>query len=223
MTELVDAYVRTRTRMIDVFVDAPGPDLDRTVPACPDWAVRDLAAHVVSLPAALGAGHLPDGDVGIWIQGLVDERRGQDVTALMQEWSELDDVIAPLLDGMGSVLFGDLAVHEHDLRGALGRPDHAALDVDVMMPRTLAGFAKPLRAEDLAAIAVEHDGRRWESHDREPGWTLLVDPWEAVRALNSRRTADELLHLPCTGDPVPYLAVLDAHLPLPIHSLGEEH
>ncbi len=90
-----------------------------------------------------------------------------------------------------------------------------------MMPRTLAGFATPLQTVGLGAIEVAHAGRSWKSHDAEPGWTLLVDPWEAVRAVNSRRTAAEVLALPCTGDPRPYVEVLDAHLPLPVESLGE--
>jgi hypothetical protein len=43
----------------------------------------------------------------------------------------------------------------------------------------------------------------------------------AASAGNSRRTADELRALPSDGDAEPYLALLDAHLPLPGHSLGE--
>ena len=53
------------------------------------------------------------------------------------------------------------------------------------------------------------------------GWTLLVDPWEAVRALGSRRTVEELRALPAEGDCEPYLKILDEHLPLPTRSLGE--
>ena len=84
----------------------------------------------------------------------------------------MDGAIAAILSGPGGVLFGDLAVHEHDLRGVVDVPDHGALEVDVMLPRTLAGFAKPLRQAGLGAIAVRHDDRIWRSHDSEPGWTL---------------------------------------------------
>jgi len=90
-----------------------------------------------------------------------------------------------------------------------------------MLPRTLAGFAKPLRHAGLGSIAVRHDDRIWRSHDSEPGWTLDVTPWEATRAVNSRRTADELRELPHRGDVEPYLAILDAHLPLPAAPLKE--
>jgi hypothetical protein len=68
---------------------------------------------------------------------------------------------------------------------------------------------------------VRYDGETWRSHDADAGWVLLVTPSEAVRAINSRRTADELRALPSDGDVVPYLPVLAAHLPLPVRSLGE--
>ena len=221
MSDLLEPYLQTRGRMCAVLADASADDLARTVPACPAWSAKDLVAHVVSMPAALGSGRMPDGDIGEWLQRLVEERRGQDAETLVTEWLALDDAIAVLLGGTAGLLYPDLAVHEHDLRGALGRPDHAALTVDTMMPRTLAAFANPLRDAGLGAIEVRNGGRTWTSHDADPGWVLLVDPWEAVRALNSRRTVDELLALPGEGDARPYVPVLDAHLPLPTRSLGE--
>jgi hypothetical protein len=39
--------------------------------------------------------------------------------------------------------------------------------------------------------------------------------------VGSRRTADELRGLPGEGDVEPFVAVLDAHLPLPLTSLRE--
>jgi hypothetical protein len=221
MDDLHEPYLRTRARVSTLLAAADDDDLARTVPACPAWSVHDLAAHLVGIPAALATGRMPDGDVDAWLQEIVDERRSDDVKALMAEWVALDEVIAPMLQGAGGRMFADLAVHEHDLRGALDRPDHDALEVDAMLPRTIAAFSHPLRDAGLGAIVVEHDWRTWRSHDADAGWTLHVDPWEAVRAVNSRRTADELRALPADGDAEPYLAVLDAHLPLPARSLGE--
>ena len=221
MDDLFEPYQRTRARVCALLLDATPAALTRTVPACPAWSVHDLAAHLVGIPAALAAGRLPSGDVNAWLQEIVDERRDDDLASLVAEWGDLDPVLGPMLQGGGALMFSDLAVHEHDLRGALDRPDHDALEVDVMMPRTLAAFAQPLRDANLGAIVVEHDGRTWRSHDAEAGWTLVVTPWEAVRAVNSRRTADELRALPAAGDVEPYVAVLDAHLPLPERSLGE--
>ena len=219
--QLFAAYGATRARTADLAQSLSPGDLRRAVPACPLWTVFDLIAHVVSMPAAIGNGESPPGTVTDWLQSLVEARRNQGVGELTEEWLSLDGSIAAILNGPGGVLFGDLAVHEHDLRGAVDAADHGALEVEVMLPRTLAGFAKPLRQAGLGAIAVRHDDEMWRSHDAEPGWTLDVTPWEAVRAINSRRTADELRELPHVGDVEPYLAILDAHLPLPTVSLDE--
>jgi len=221
MDDTFAAYAVTRARMSALFLDASDDELARVVPACPAWTVHDLAAHVVSIPAALSVGQLPTGDVGEWIQALVDARRDDSVTSMVDEWHGLDEPLAAILSGPGGLLYADVAVHEHDARGALDRPDHTALEVDVILPRAVAAFADPLRDAGLGAIAVRDGARRWQSHDAEPGWTLLVDPWEAVRALNSRRTEEELLVLPAEGDARPYVEILDAHLPLPVRSLGE--
>lgn len=219
MSDVVDAYARTRTRMIAV-VQAHPEAVDRRVPACPEWTVHDLVAHVVALPAAIGRGDLPGDDLAGWLAGLVEARADQGVDDLCVEWEGLDDAIAGVLAG-GPVLFADLAVHEHDLRGAVGEPDHDALEVDLVVPAALGLLVGPVREHGLGAIEVVDGDRRWASHDAEPGWTLTTTAWEAVRALNSRRTVDELRALPHTGDPEPYLSLLDAHLPLPTASLGE--
>jgi hypothetical protein len=221
LSDIFDAYCRTRARIIALVTAAADAELGLAVPACPAWTVADLMRHVVSMPAAIAEGARPAGSVSEWLQDLVDSRRGQSPTQLASQWTALDRPVEVLLEGPAGVLFGDLAVHEHDLRGALQSPDHGALEVEVMLPRTLAGFTRALRDANLGSIAVVTPDRTWSSHQAEPGWRLKIEPWEAVRALNSRRTADELRSLPHDGDVEPYLAILEAHLPLPLTSLNE--
>jgi uncharacterized protein (TIGR03083 family) len=222
MDDLFGSYQRTRARVCTLLLDATPDDLARTVPACPDWTVQDLAAHLVGTPAELAAGRFPSGgDVTGWLNDIVDGRRGTDVALLVDEWRTLDPAIEPVLQGPGALMFGDVAVHEHDLRGALERPDHDAIELDALVTFALGSFATPARDAGLGAIVVESDRGTWRSHDDDAGWTLHVEPWEAVRAVYSRRTADELRALPAEGDAEPYLALIAAHLPLPEHSLGE--
>jgi mycothiol maleylpyruvate isomerase-like protein len=221
--QLFGLYRTTRARMTGLVANLGPHDLRQVVPACPSWSVFDLIAHVVSMPAAIAIGASPTGSITEWLQNLVEDRRDQSVAELTAEWLSLDAAISAILQGPGGLLFDDLAVHEHDLRAAIGAPDHGALEVEVMLPRTLGGLADPLRHAGLGAIAVRADTRMWRSHDGggEPGWILHATPWEAIRALYSRRTADELRRLPHEGNVEPYLAILDAHLPLPTTSLNE--
>ena len=219
MTDLFTIYDATRTRML-ALADEVGPDaLAVTVPSCPDWSAQQLLAHCVSLPAAIGAGDLPTGDLDEWIAGLVASRSGRTTADLAAEWATTDPTIIGMLGGGGgAVLFDDLVVHEHDLRGALDRPDHDAFDADVTIPRSLDALRSRLDDRGLAPIEVRSPNGSWSSHDGEPGWVLATSPWEAMRALSSRRTADELRALGASDD---YCAVVDDHLPLPGTSLGE--
>jgi hypothetical protein len=221
MESVFGAYLRTRERVTDLLQAVASADLGKQVPACPAWSVHELLAHLVSMPAAISVGRRPSGPVGEWLEELIVERKDQSCASLITEWQSLDASLADLLSGPSAVLFADLAVHEHDLRGALNKPDHAALEVDEILPRTLAAFSKPLQAAGLGAIEVRGDGGVWRSHEAPVGWTLLVDPWTAVRAVNSRRTEQELCQLPALGEATPYLRVLDGHLPLPADSLRE--
>ena len=221
MDDLFGPYQRTRARVCTLLLDATPDALARTVPACPDWTVHDLAAHLVGVPATLAAGNYPSGDVDGWLQGIVDERRDVEIAALVEEWQTLDGFVAPMLQGGGGLMFADLAVHEHDLRAALDRADHDAMEVEPLVAFAVEFIATPAADQGLGALVVEHDRKRWQSHDADAGWTLHVEPWEATRALYIRRTADELRALPSDGDPEPYIALIEAHLPLPQHSLGE--
>jgi hypothetical protein len=221
MDDLFGPYQRTRARVCALLLDTDADERSRPVPACPAWSVHDLAAHLVGIPAALGQGRMPSGDVNGWLQGIVDERRDDDIGALVDEWQTLDGVIEPMLQGGGGLMFADLAVHEHDLRAALDRADHDALEADPLVAFAVQFIAAPATDAGLGALAVEHDGKRWQSHDADVGWTLRVEPWEATRALYSRRTADELRALSSDGDAEPYIALIAAHLPLPEDSLGE--
>lgn len=222
MTELLPLYLDTRSRIVDLVRDATPDELDRTVPACPDWTVRQLLTHCVSMPAAIGAGDLPSDDLDAWIDAILTARRDRTIEELVDEWSTTDDTIATMVGGGGAVLLDDLVVHEHDLRGALGRPDRSRFEAEVFVPRALASCVPELERRELGAIEVHHDGRTWRSHDAEVGWVLETTPWEAVRALYSRRTADELRALGSTADDIEaYIALLDDHLPLPTATLGE--
>ena len=221
MTELFPVYDATRTRMLEL-ARSVGPDaLTATVPACPDWTALQLITHCVSMPAALGSGDFPTGDLNEWIDKILTDRSGASLDELAVEWIGANETINGMVSGGGAVLFDDLVVHEHDLRAALSTPDHSALTAAISVPRSLESCVAALETAGLGSIEVRSGSDVWRSHDAEPGWILEVSPWEAVRVLYSRRTADELRALGGSDNINDYIAVLDAHLPLPTSSLGE--
>ena len=219
-TDLLDAYRAVRGRMCAIALDLTPAEPATTVPSCPEWTVHDLIAHNMALPAAIAAGDLPDGDLQTWLDGLVEKRRGQPVAELVAEWETLDEAVAGVLSAT-AVLLDDLATHEHDLRAAVGRPDHDALAADLVVPAALETLLGGLTEAQVGALVIESPEGTWTSHDAEPGWTIRTSAWEAFRAVGSRRTADELRALPGEGDVEAFIPVLDAHLPLPTTSLRE--
>jgi len=221
MTELFPAYDATRARMLELARTAGSDALGATVPACPDWTALQLITHCVSMPAALGAGDFPSGDINEWIDKILTDRADSSLDDLATEWVGANDTINEMVNGGGAVLFDDLVVHEHDLRGALGLPDHSALDAAISVPRSLDSCVAALETAGLGSIEVRSGSDIWRSHDAEPGWVLEVIPWEAVRVIYSRRTADELRALGGSDNIEAYIALLDAHLPLPVVSLNE--
>lgn len=219
-TELLDAYRAVRSRICAIATDLSAEELAATVPSCPEWTVHDLIAHNMALPAAIGRGDLPDGDLQGWLDGLVEARRGQPVDELVAEWQTLDEVVGGVLSAT-PVLLDDLATHEHDLRAAVGRPDHGALEADLVVPAALHTLIEGLTAADVGSIVIKAPEGTWRSHDASAGWIVEAPAWEAFRAVGSRRTADELRLLPGEGHIESFIPVLDAHLPLPTASLRE--
>jgi hypothetical protein len=214
------AYDQVRARVIELVADLDAQDSARVVPACPDWSVHDLVAHVTGIAAALADGDLPAGDVAAWLDGLVARGRALPISELVAVWPDVDR-LAPFLAG-DALLVVDLVVHEHDLRAALGRPVvRTGSEQAVALRGALANLDGAFVAAELGAIEVHHGGDVWRSRDAEVGWTLAVDPWEATRILESRRTLGEVLATPGTGGGPAYAAVLDGHQPLPTTSLGE--
>ncbi len=224
--ELAAMYFDIRDRFVGTVAMLSDEQLGSTVPACPDWSVRGLLAHLVSMPMAIVAGEIPDevlggGDPNPWLARLVADNVDRPVLDLARWWGSNDEALAGLFPGAG-LLLADLMTHEGDLHGAIGSRAHRnAPELDSQIDAALAGVAKDIEAAGLPPIRVDTGATQRSSGEGEPGWTLRTNLWEAHRALNSRRTKEELLAIDHDGDPSMYIEVLNNHLPLPAGSLGE--
>ncbi|MEQ8841720.1 MAG: hypothetical protein RIB98_12130 [Acidimicrobiales bacterium] len=223
---LASMYFSVRNRVLATVTPLGDDQLVMSVPACPDWTVHGLLAHLVSMPMAIMDGEIPDevlggGDPNPWLRRLVDEHSRRPVDELAAWWAHDDERLAPVLQGAG-LLLADLFTHEGDILGALGVPaDRNTPELDSQIDAAMAGLQKDIARAGLPAIAVDNGTERRQSAPGDPGWVLRCDFWTAHRVFNSRRTRDELLALPHEGDPARYFAAMHAHLPLPEHSLGE--
>jgi uncharacterized protein (TIGR03083 family) len=218
--ELSAGYHATRRRVSDLVRELDDADFERRVPACPAWDVHDLLSHMSGIPDELTNGNYPSGDTQAWLDAIVEARKDMPVAELLARWEATEGKVDELIDGGAGLMLADVVSHEHDLRGAVDRPGARGMPevrAVVQLELELLG----IKDAGLPALVVDSGEVQWASHVAKPGCTLHVDPWEAIRLLQSRRTADELRAAPVTGDIEPYLALIAAHSPLPERSLGE--
>jgi uncharacterized protein (TIGR03083 family) len=158
-----DSYVR---QVLPALDDSAGqfaalvgstPDTTVRVPACPGWAVRDVAAHLAEVTvrygreawtqtAAEAAGPSDEQSAVPGAVGAVElvARLHPELAALraridrqgsqIPEYRYQDGLLVPADAALG-ILLGELVIHGHDVARALGRPwpiapGHAALIVE---------------------------------------------------------------------------------------------
>lgn len=222
VSEIAIGYRTTRQRVSELVGGLKDDEWGRMVPACPAWDVHDVIAHMSGVQELLTAGEGPTGDTQAWIDEIVAARRDIPVGELLDRWAACEQGTSAIIDGGVQVLLVDVVSHEHDIRGALGRAGARDVsEVPMALGVMLSALKGLIEEAGLKALAVEAGTARWTSHDAPVGCTLEVDPWEALRIIVSRRTAEEMRAYRMTGDIEPYVRLLDARSPLPRQSLGE--
>jgi uncharacterized protein (TIGR03083 family) len=201
------------------------------VPACPDWTVHDLLAHMVGLGVDVLDGDEPDDHHSAWTQAQVDARVGRSAAALLAEWAGVAARLPAWMQEHGSRPLNDVVIHEQDLRGAVGVPGgRTGEGVAIVRDRMAARLGTALAGRpDLAPLALEEEPRpgrspwRWCSSGaaRDAAVVLRGSGFDLFRALTSRRSADQLGALTVRGDVSAYLDALALLGPLPTTPLPE--
>lgn len=208
-----------QSRVVELVRDLTDEQAATTVPACPDWTVRELLAHVVGAGVDVVSGNEVDDHNAGWTQGHVERRRDASIADLVAEWEELTGSMVGWMKAhpdTGSRPVLDVTIHEQDLRGALGVPgarENEGLQFawTVMTERVGPG----VRAQNLAPMVFEDDGATevlgsGGSADEEPGVVLRAPRFELLRAILGRRSADQVRAWVVRGDVEPYLAHVSA-------------
>lgn len=196
MRRLEQTYLSTQQRVAEVVAAAP-PRLTDEVPACPAWNVHDVLAHVTGVCADILAGKVEGAATDSWTQAQVDSRRGASRDDLLHEWSEAGPQVAAFLDDFpepyGRQVVADLAVHEHDIRGALNCGGERGSDAVVIGLEFLQSVVADAEVAALELAPLDH--------------VLTVDDFELFRALTGRRSAGQIRRFNWRVDPEPYLPV----------------
>ena len=209
-------------RVCGLVAGLSGDEVERRVPACPDWTVRDLLSHMVGLAADVLAGDEPDDHHERWTRAQVESRRGRGVADLVAEWRALASDLADWMTDHGSRPLNDVVIHEQDLRGALERPGARdtpgfAIVRDRMAERLGERLAGRPGEQPPLALA----GATWSWGPPDAPTRLRASDFDLGRALTSRRTADQLRAWTVVGDVTPYLDAFARLGSLPTDALPE--
>lgn len=218
----VTEWSAAHARVSALVATLDGHRLATRVPACPDWTVHDLLAHMVGLGVDVLAGHEPDDHHVAWTQAHVDARTDRDAAALLEEWADVAARLPAWMREHGSRPLNDVVIHEQDLRGAVGVIGGRDSDgLRIVRDRMARRFASALG--DLPPIALVSGAWTWCSQGEARDAVVVVeaDGFDLARALTSRRTADQLRSWTRRGDVAPYLDAFATVGPLPTAALPE--
>ncbi len=209
--DIAAAYARGRARISALVADLDEQRANTVVPCCPDWTVKDVVSHVTGICDDLLAGNLEGVTTDPWTAAQVAARRHQPVAEIVAEWGELGPQVEAMLPAVpiepARMLIGDLATHEHDLRGALSEPgardsDAVVIGISFIVPNFLAAGA----AQNLPPLRVRAGDSEWVTDGSRPETSVSADRFELLRAMTGRRSPAQLRRLTWSGDPQPHLA-----------------
>ena len=207
-------YRRTQRAFATTVRGLSADELTRVVPAAPAWRVRDVLAHVVGLAADLNAQRFPGADDtgGVrWAAAQVEQRGPRSIDALLTEWDAEAPVFAAGLRlfgyETGSHFVADVHAHHQDVRHALALPrDDDALTVTVALDHYVGFIDELLGAagwgaiELVSGVDVHHVGVGTQRA------RVTAPPFELLRSLSARRSADQLRALAWQGDADAFVA-----------------
>lgn len=208
MSEHGDAYRGARARLTKLLHELTPDELDRTVPATPAWRVKDVYGHLVGLAADVMDRNTAGAGSDEWTGAQVAARRHATVDELAAEWDargpELEALLDKIKPASAASMTGDIAAHEADVRGALGRTD--ARDTDVVH-LAFEGYVQALGARVVAAALPALRVGDLVAGEGEPAASVVGDRFELFRALTGRRTPEQIRAYAWTGDPSPYVEI----------------
>ena len=219
------AYLSGFDRVAGLVRSLDDDQLARIVPACPEWTVKELVAHLTGVAADSLNANVAEMGKADWTQSQVDARKDKPLEDILAEWQGVTEVIAKALDDLhptlSSALIGDLVTHEHDLRNAVDNRDERDCDGVVISTGFYARyFGKRLKDAGLPTLIVDTGEHKWTAGREVPAGKVQAPLFEMLRGLTGRRTTDEVKAFDWSVDAAPYLEVFSMY-PVAQHSLNE--
>ena len=202
MSEIARAYRGCRERITGLVADLDEAQERTPVPACPGWTVHDVVAHLAGGLADALAGRLDGAGTDAHTAIQVDDRRDTPLAEILEEWTTCALQVEPLMDGAGELGrqgVADVVTHEHDIRGALGRPGARSSDaIRVGLSFGATRLVEEASAHGAALRVQSTDGATFGADAADA--TLTGEPFELLRAITGRRSVEQLREMKWEGD-----------------------
>jgi len=215
------AYRSLCTRVDDLLTDVDAERARQMVPATPEWRIHDLMSHFAGVAHDVALGNIDRAGSDPWTAAQIASRRHLAFADVVAEWRErsieLESMMPDIPEFRRGQLVFDAVTHEHDLRGALGRPgarETDAMDIGWAWATAIVGQMRDGYA--AGALRIRADGAELVVGAGEVTATVTAPRFELFRAMTGRRCAeqvkaftwggepaiDHLCFLPCTGTPL---------------------
>jgi len=203
---MTKTYQAVRGELIETLATLDSTAAEQTVPSCPQWTVKDVAAHLCGLNAELIAG--VQGGLGNdqATTRQVTDREANDLAQVLEEWKSHDLALAEVFAGnedIAAALTGDLVIHAYDLSEVLDQPTtQAALATPMSAHRYVVRLQQRLAEQMDIALSVElSDGTSWPASAGTEAVTLTTSPHNFLRGVTGRLTRAEVEAFDWSVDP----------------------
>jgi uncharacterized protein (TIGR03083 family) len=212
-------YEDARQELLALLRSLTPQQLATVVPATPDWAVRDVLAHVVGINHDLN--RLTFGTRGdeSWTAVHVETRRDHGIEDMAAEWDreapQFEQGLRDLGYGVGSHFVGDLLHHYCDVTHALQLPRPSdELRLAVALDFYLSFFEEQLDEEKIGSVEVTVADEHWALGSGDQIAAVSAPRYEMFRSLGGRRSEEQIRALEWRGDVDAVLPVISRY-PLP--------
>jgi uncharacterized protein (TIGR03083 family) len=158
-----DAHERVAT-----LVEAVGDERAATtiVPACPEWTIKEVSAHLAGVCSDVLAGNIEGAATDAWTAAQVEARQEHTASAVIAEWRSYAPGFAAMLDDFpgwyGAQLVTDVTTHEQDLRAALGEPPTMNDGIACAVEFLVSAVAHPAAAaRGIGPLEIRSNGQAW--------------------------------------------------------------
>jgi uncharacterized protein (TIGR03083 family) len=194
-------YVDSARRVADLVTPLDDAALQTPVPACPDWTVRDVLAHLAGSAASFGTPSFAGVGTDPWTAEHVASRRDATVAQLVAERAACAprlEQIAPDNYRAWLPVVHDALTHEADIRGAIGAPGLPADALAAAFP--LLEKVLPTRLRQLGTMTLELDGQPRTLGEGTPVLVVRTSLFDFWRGAYGRRSDRQMRSWVVAGD-----------------------